>query len=742
MIQENIALIKGNLKFRRQGLSKKFNKKDPHAAREAKQYDNPIVSRELIMELLESREVLMTRQEIATEFHIEDVDQKEALRRRLRAMERDGQLLCDHKGGYGLLRDLEIIEGRVSSRKDGSGWVTAATGAEIYLEHKQMRKVFPGDEVSVKITGYFRRRKTLEGKIEKVLKRHTHTLVGRFRVESEVAYLKPENSSIKHNILIPPGQTIQAKEGDYVLADIVTQPTSHTQAVGKVVKIMGGDFSCAMAIDLAIQAHHLPHEWNDAIDSEVLQLPDEVTESDLDGRWDLRDLPFVTIDGEDARDFDDAVYCRPNKIGGWTLFVAIADVSYYVRIGSAIDTEAQLRGNSVYFPNKVVPMLPEKLSNGLCSLKPKVDRLTVATEIEIDSSGNLVSYKFSPAVIHSHARLTYTKVADMLENDQSEFRTEYSNVVPDIEELNRLFGCLEKARAARGALEFDTIETRMIMNDEGEITEIVPVKRNIAHKIIEECMLMANVATAEFLLKHKADGVFRIHESPRDEKLEDLRGFLQLRGLTLKGGESPTSKDVSSLLRQVHDRPDFNVIQTVVLRTMNQAVYSPENAGHYGLGYEAYTHFTSPIRRYPDLIVHRVIRMILDKGDDAAEKYLAAHLVELSLQLSTTERRADEATRDVAGALKCSYMDKHVGDEFNGVISGVTNFGFFVTIEDLFVDGLVHVTSLKKEYYHFDEVQHALIGERTRKVFKLGDKVRVKVVGVKVNERKIDFGLV
>ncbi|NCX93898.1 MAG: ribonuclease R, partial [Gammaproteobacteria bacterium] len=655
--------------------------------------------------------------------------------------ERDGQLLCDHTGKYGLLPDVELIRGKVFPRKDGSGFVKTETGAEIYLDAREMRELFPEDVVLVRVIGTSQRRHMLEGKVSKIVERRIRQLVGRFYAEGGVAYVVPENSSIHHDIVIPPGAESTAKNNDFVLVEITAYPTKRTQAIGKVIEQLGSAYSCQTAIGMAIRAHELPSEWDEAVLKETEQLPDAVRPSDLTGREDLRHLPFVTIDGEDARDFDDAVHCKAEK-KGWRLWVAIADVSYYVRPDTALDMSAQDRGNSVYFPCFVIPMLPEKLSNGLCSLNPHLDRLCLVAEMTVSKKGKLTSYRFYPAVMHSQARLTYTIVGDMIANPSSPWREQYASLVPHIDELNRLYRVLHEAREERGALDFDTVETRIEFNESREIERIVPVQRNDAHRLIEECMLLANVATAEFLLEHKAHAVFRVHESPKVEKLEDLRAFLKLRGLSLKGKDAPTPKDINALLTQVKNRPDGKIIETVVLRSMNQAVYSPKNVGHFGLAYPAYTHFTSPIRRYPDLLVHRVIRMILDEGDKAAARYLQEYLMELSDRLSMTERRADEASRDVEAALKCSYMNQHVGEEFDGVITGVTNFGLFVMLEGIYIDGLVHVSSLKREYYHFDEAQHALIGDRSRTMYQLGDKVRVKVVQVKMQDRKIDLELI
>ena len=731
-----------NVQKNSQGIEKKV---DPFLEREAAKYENPIISREMILESLVEARTPLSRDQVASLHGIELPADIEALRRRLRAMERDGQLVSDRQGQYAIVERLECLSGKVSTRRDGSGWVTAKNGTEIYLDAKEMEQVFPGDEVCVNVLGHHRRRKVLEGRISEVLVRHTQQVVGRFHEENGgISFIKPENPYIHQNILLSLLKlpAVHPKHGDFVLVQILAQPTRHTQPIGQVIEVLGHERTSTSMTEMAIRAHHLPHEWPQAVLDEVDQIADEltVTPEMMKDRQDWRTFKFVTIDGEDAKDFDDAVYCEKTA-EGWDLYVAIADVSYYVRVGTALDTEAQLRGNSVYFTDRVIPMLPEKLSNGLCSLKPEVDRLTLGCRLKINQKGQVTQYEFSKSVIHSKARLTYTKVADILENPKSEWLPSVLSVMDSLKALHQVFHLLFTAREERGALDFDTIETRMILGADGQIQKIIPVKRNVAHRLIEESMLAANVAAAEFLLKHKAEGVFRIHEPPRAEKLDDLRSFLKLRGLVLQGGEAPTPKDLSRLLKSIENRADYALIQTVILRSMNQAVYSPGNVGHYGLAYEAYTHFTSPIRRYPDLLVHRVIRLILDQGDKAAVRYLESTLVDLASSLSHTERRADEASRDVEHALKCTFMEQHIGEEFEGVVTGVTHFGFFVMLDHLYVDGLVHVTSLKQDYYHFDEVQHALIGERSRRIYRLGDRVKVKVMGVNVDDRKIDFEL-
>ena len=541
---------------------------------------------------------------------------------------------------------------------------------------------------------------------------------------------------------------------------ITHQPNKRNQAVGEVAEILGEHMAPGMEIDVAIRTHEIPHEWPAEASNEAAQLKAEVTEADKQDRIDLRDMPFVTIDGEDARDFDDAVYCRKRTLGGWRLYVAIADVSHYVRIGTALDAEAHRRATSVYFPERVIPMLPEAISNGLCSLNPHVDRLVMVCEMTISGNGKLGGYQFYEGLIHSHARLTYTKVGAMLDGDDEQYlplRQEYNHVVKPVDQLHKLYSALRSARDARGAIDFETQETRIIFGEDRKIDAIVPVHRNDAHKLIEECMLAANVSTAKFLEKHKLDGLFRVHKGPKPSKLENLRGFLGEMGLSLKGGDEPQPKHYQALLSSIKDRPDANLVQTVMLRSLSQAVYTPENEGHFGLGYSAYAHFTSPIRRYPDLLVHRAIRSVIQskqssryvKRITATQKqpaspwypYSTANVVVFGEHCSTAERRADAAVWDVEGWLKCEYMQGHIGDYFYGTINAVTSFGLFVELEDVYVEGLVHISALPGDYYHFDAAKHCLQGERSGKSFRLGDTIEVQVVRVDLDEKKIDFEL-
>ncbi|WP_421682386.1 ribonuclease R [Stutzerimonas urumqiensis] len=739
---------------------------DPEAAREAEKYENPIPSRELILQHLGDRGSPANREQLIEEFGLASEEQIEALRRRLRAMERDGQLIYTRRGTYAPVDKLDLVRGRISGHRDGFGFLIPDDGSDdLFLSPAQMRLVFDGDICLARVAGLDRRGRR-EGAIVEVLSRAHESIVGRYYEESGVGFVVVDNPKIQQEVLVTPGRAMDAKPGQFVEIRITHWPTPRFQPQGDIIEVIGNYMAPGMEIDVALRSFDIPHVWPDAVLTEAGKLRAEVEEKDKARRVDLRDLPFVTIDGEDARDFDDAVYCE--KLGGWQrltggfrLLVAIADVSHYVTIGSALDDEARSRGNSVYFPERVVPMLPEALSNGLCSLNPHVDRLAMVCEVILSKNGQMTDYKFYEAVIHSHARLTYNKVSSMLEQPRStegrQLREAHAPVMDNLKQLYALFKVLLKARHARGAIDFETQETRIVFGGDRKIAEIRPTQRNDAHRLIEECMLCANVATARFLQDHDIPGLYRVHDGPPPERLEKLSAFLAELGLRLhKGKEGPTPKDYQRLLEGIRERPDFHLIQTVMLRSLSQAVYSADNQGHFGLNYEAYTHFTSPIRRYPDLLVHRAIRSVIrsKRTTEHVERagaatmakariypYDEAALEQLGEHCSMTERRADEATRDVVNWLKCEFMKDRVGETFPGVITAVTGFGIFVELTDIYVEGLVHVTAMPGDYYHFDPLHHRLTGERSGRSFRLGDSVEVRVMRVDLDERKIDFEL-
>ncbi len=741
-------------KRKKQRSHKERFPKDPFADREAAKYDTPIPSREFILSVLTEAQRLMNREELAYAFGLSREEDLEALRRRLRAMERDGQLLRNRRGGYGLVERMDMVRGHIVAHPDGFGFLVPDEGGDdLFLSPRQMRAVFHDDRVVARVTGIDQRGRR-EGAIVEVLERNTHRVVGRIYFESGISFVMPDHKRLTQDIRIPPQHVGQAQHGQFVTVEIIEQPSSRTGPVGKVVEVIGDHMAPGMEIDVAIRAHELPLQWPDAVEDEIQGLAEQVAESAKRERVDLRDLPLVTIDGVDSRDFDDAVFCKRTP-KGWRLTVAIADVSHYVKPGTALDQEAHQRGNSVYFPERVIPMLPEILSNGLCSLNPQVDRLCMVCEMSIDQHGKVTRSRFMEAVMRSHARLTYDEVAAMLIDGDRELRSRYQPVLDNLEQLYSLYKVLRKLRSRRGAIDFETTETRIVFGTERKIERIVPVERNDAHKIIEECMIAANVCAARFLNRHKLPTLYRVHDGPQADKLSDLREFLGELGLSLGGGDKPQAAEYAKLLNKIQGRPDAHLIQTVMLRSLSQARYSPENIGHFGLAHDEYLHFTSPIRRYPDLLVHRGIRHYLqlearNKNSKGARRTLSAadtfaysvtDMLSLGEHCSMTERRADDATRDAVDWLKCEYMLDKVGEEYEGIVSSVTSFGIFVELKEIYVEGLVHVTALQNDYYRFDPAGHRLRGERTGRMYRLGDQVRVRVVRVDLDDRKLDFEL-
>jgi ribonuclease R len=714
---------------------------DPHADREAQRYEKPIASREFILQTITGADHPVDEQSLADRLGLDEEDSREALRRRLNAMVRDGQLVRNRRDCYALADRFNLVPGRVITHPDGFGFlVPDAGGEDIYLSARTMSAVFHNDRVMVRITGKDRRGR-LEGDVVEVLQRNTQRVVGRFHRESGVSFVVPDNKRITHDIAVPEQQTGGAAHGQIVTVEIIEQPAKHARPVGRVIEVLGEHMAPGMEIDIAIRSYDIPEVWPEAVEAEVREFHEEVAESDKAGRTDLRGLPLVTIDGEDARDFDDAVYCERTP-SGWRLIVAIADVSHYVKPGTGLDREAENRGNSVYFPERVIPMLPEVLSNGLCSLNPEVDRLCMACDMHISAQGKITRSRFLEAVMRSHARLTYTMAAAMIVEGDKSLRRRYQALVPHLEELHRLYQVLRGAREARGAIDFESTETRIVFGPHRKIERIVPLVRNDAHKLIEECMIAANVASARFLVRHRMPTLFRVHGAPDAEKVEELREFLGELGLPLSRSKNPNARDYAALLEKVRGRPDEHLINTVLLRSLPRAEYSPQNIGHFGLAHDKYLHFTSPIRRYPDLLVHRAIRHVLAGGTAEEFTYDNANMQVFGDQCSLTERRADDATRDAVDWLKCEYMLDKIGETYAGIISSVTSFGIFVELQAIYVEGLVHVTALGNDYYRYDPARHRLIGDRTHRIYRLGDLVSVRVVRVDLDERKIDFELV
>ncbi len=730
--------------------------KDPFLSREQEKYDNPIPSREYILDFLRGLDKPINREQIFSGLKLEGDVHEEALRRRLRAMERDGQLVFCRNRTYALPERLHLLEGTVLGHRDGFGFFRPDDGGkDLFISARQMATLFHGDKILAQpMNEDYKGRK--EVRFVRLLEQKSQQLVGRLFIDSGNAYVKPDDSRIRQEIRINVEDRNGARQGQMVVVEIIKRPTYNLSALGKIVEVLGDNMAPGMEIEVAMRTHDIPHVWPQSVLDATAQLAPQVPEEAKKGRVDLRELPLVTIDGEDARDFDDAVYCEPKASGGWRLWVAIADVSAYVKTDSNLDKEAQNRGNSVYFPEQVIPMLPEVLSNGLCSLNPQVDRLCMVCEMTVSAAGRLSGYKFYEAVMNSHARFTYTQVAAILDGDEA-LRVEHTALVPHLESLHGMYKALKDSRHQRGAIEFETLETRFIFNKQRKIDKIVPLVRNDAHKLIEECMILANVSAARFVSKHKAPALLRVHETPSEEKLINFKTFLSESGLYLNGGLEPTPLDYADLIARIEDRPDKELIQTMMLRSMKQAIYQPDNDGHFGLALSAYGHFTSPIRRYPDLVLHRAIKYQLAlTAKQAGDKtitlphrwtttggyyYEVDDVDKLGEHCSMTERRADDATRDVSDFLKCEYMQDHLGDVFEGVIASVTGFGFFVRIRDLNIDGLVHVTSLRGDYYNYDPARQTLRGESSGREYRLGDEVVVNVLAINMNDKKIDLEL-
>lgn len=711
-----------------------IRKNDPHFERERKTYEQPLPSREYILQILEEQGMPISFEQLCKLLDVRK-DEIEMFQRRLGAMEREAQLMRNRKGAYIVPERASLIAGRVEGHADGYGFLVPDDGGDdLFLDAKQMSKVLHRDRALARVVGLDRKGRR-EGAIVEVLERANRMVVGRVLVEHGITVVVPENRRINQDILVAPEKKAKFKAGQVVMVEIIEQPNKHSQPIGKIVEVLGNYADPGMEIEIALRKHDLPFEFSSKVLEETKALPDKVKKGEWAGRVDIRDLPLVTIDGETARDFDDAVFAE-KKGRGWRLVVAIADVSHYVRPGMALDRDAMDRGNSVYFPRRVIPMLPEKLSNGLCSLNPDVERLAMVCDMDINNSGEIKDYRFYPAVFRSRARLTYNQVWNWLSAAEQPETEVQQGLQPQLQALYALFQILLKARGKRGAIDFETIETMMLFNEQGKIDNIVPVHRNDAHRLIEECMLAANVCASAFLEAHKQPCLYRIHEGPTPEKLEGLRNFLKEFGLGLGGGEDPTAKDYAALLQKIKPRPDAQLLQTVMLRSLRQAMYSPDNVGHFGLSYEHYTHFTSPIRRYPDLLVHRSIKAVLD-----GTRYAPGKWDEIGMHCSMTERRADEATRDVNNWLKCYYMRDRIGEEFDGTIAAVVPFGVFVALDSVYVEGLVHVSELGQDYFQYDNVKHQMLGERSGKRYRLGDRLHVKLVRADLETGRIDFVL-
>jgi ribonuclease R len=727
--------------------SRDWTEQDSEFSQEQGRYADPIPSRSHILKTLGEQSGPITLDELIGQFGLGKLSQQEALNKRLVAMTREGQVVQNRNGAYGPVTQMNLIAGTVQAHRDGFGFlIPDAGGPDVFLAPRQMRPLMNGDRVLVRITGKDYKGRP-EGAVSEVIERASRMIVGRLHNDQGITYVIPENQRVQQDLLIPEGDRMGARHGQMVVAEIVTPPGDRTLPVGRVREILGDHLAPGMEIEAAIRAHSLPFEWPEAVEREAAAIPSTVQASQLAGREDLRDLPLVTIDGADARDFDDAVYAKPIKAGlfnkgGWTLWVAIADVSAYVTPGSPLDKEASTRGNSVYFPQRVIPMLPEKLSNGLCSLNPDVDRLCMVCEMRVMPDGEIAKSRFYEAVMRSKARLIYEDVAEILDNPQGEKAQQRAALVPHLQALNKVFEALFAARSRRGAIDFESTETKIVFSGERKIEKIVPVQRNRAHRLIEECMIAANVESGKFVEKAAIPTLYRIHEQPDPSKIIALREFLSGLAMKLTGGDKPQAMDFAKVLEKAKGRPDASLVQTVMLRSLMQARYSPVNHGHFGLALTHYAHFTSPIRRYPDLLLHRAIKHALKKRKAKTFTYSNEQMEAHGAHCSMTERRADEATRDVTTWLKCEFMRHRIGEEYDAHIASVAPFGLFIELKGLYIEGLVHVSSLKNDYYEHDAKGHRLVGTRNGIVYSLADRVRVKVVRVNLDERKIDLELI
>ncbi len=714
---------------------------DPFADREAQRYARPIPSREAILALLGEQGTLMKTEALADALGLAGEQDIDALSKRLAAMVRDGQLLQNRRGGYGVAERLDLIPGVVLANAEGYGFLRPDSGGEdLYLSPAQMRPVLHGDRVLGSVVGVDRRGRR-QGAIVEVLERRSPRLVGRVIVENGLTLVVPDDRRLHQDVLVRPGESKDARAGQIVIAEISDPPTAYRGPMGRILAVLGERLTPSIIVEMAIASHGLPQEWPQAVLREAAEVEPTVSAAEHAGRVDLRDLPLVTIDGEDARDFDDAVYAEPNA-HGFRLVVAIADVSHYVRIGSALDDEAYNRATSVYFPGFVVPMLPESLSNGICSLNPRVERLCMVCDMQVDREGQVTRSTFHDAVMRSHARLTYTRVWQAIGEKDADARAEIGSLLPHVEHLHQLYKVLAKARQKRGSIDFESSEVKFRLGAAGEVIQLGAEPRNDAHKLIEECMIAANVEAAKFLIRKRIPAPYRVHEPPPASKYDDLLEFLREFKLALPPAGEVRPADFAALLRKIRHRPDVSLIESVLLRSQSLAVYQPENTGHFGLALEAYAHFTSPIRRYPDLLVHRAIRHAIGGGKASGYAYSPTQMTSMAVHCSHNERRATEAERDVDERYKCAWMEKHVGSEFDGVVSGVASFGLFVELSDSKITGLVHITQLPNDYYHYDPVRHLLAGERRGLKFRLGDAVRVQVLRASLEDRKIDFRLV
>ncbi len=716
----------------------RWQREDPRFREESARYEKPIPSRELLHAKLAQAKKPLGFDALAATLGIGDAAEREALSKRLAAMARDGELLLNRANEYCLVDRLPIVVGTVSGHRDGFGFLVPDDGGDdLFLPYREMRMLFHGDRAAARVAGRDNRGRP-EGAIVEVLERRTRQVAGRFSLEGGVGFVTPDNRRFSQRVVVPRDATGPARHGDLAVVEITEQPSRDRDPVGRVLRVLPEGGGADTAIDLAIASHGLSHEFPPQALAEAREFGREVAASGLAGREDLKSVPLVTIDGEDARDFDDAVWAQPNA-AGFRLVVAIADVSHYVRPGSALDAQARERATSVYFPNRVLPMLPEELSNHLCSLMPGVDRFCMACDMQVTRAGTVSRSRYYPAVMRSAARFTYTRVAAHLDGRDPLTRGAQAGLAPVLDSLYQVYRALRKQRERRGALDFEAPEVKVLVDSAGQVTDIREYPRNDAHRLIEECMIAANVEAAGFLKRRRLPALFRIHDRPDVERIEELKRFLSMRGVHLEIGGDLKPARLQKVLAGIAGRPDAGVLENAIIRSLPQALYQPLNIGHFGLALAEYAHFTSPIRRYPDLLVHRGIRHALSGGTASNFAHSLREMEALGQECSLRERRADEAARSVVAWLKCEYMRPRIGEEFDAVATGIAEFGVFVQLKQMQVDGLVHVTSLPADYFRFHERDRTLVGERTKLRFSIGDEMRVRLARVDSAERKIDF---
>ncbi|MFC5540892.1 ribonuclease R [Ureibacillus sp. FSL K6-3587] len=676
---------------------------------------------------------------------IETADEFKELVKALVRMEDQGYIVRSRSNRYGLPERMNLLRGKFIGHSKGFGFVTPEEEGldDIFIPPHEVNGALNGDIVLVRVLKESSGEKR-EGTIIKVVERSKTTFVGTYQANRGFGFVVPDDKRLNMDIFVAKEDSLGAVDGHKVVVEVTNWPSEIKSATGVIIKILGHKNDPGVDILSIIYQHDIPPEFPEEVLKEAAKVPDVIAEEDLVGRRDLRNETIVTIDGADAKDLDDAVTVTKNEDGTYKLGVHIADVSYYVKEGSLLDKEAYKRGTSVYLADRVIPMIPHRLSNGICSLNPQVDRLTISCEMIIDQNGNVIEHEIFPSVIRTTERMTYSDVYKILEEENEALIERYKPLVPMFKEMKELALILRKKRMNRGAIDFDFEEAKIVVNEEGWPIDVVLRERTIAERIIEEFMLCANETVAEHFHWMEVPFLYRIHEDPKPEKLQRFFEFITNFGLIVKGtGNSVHPKALQEILESIKGLPEEPVISTMLLRSLQQARYYPESIGHFGLSTDFYTHFTSPIRRYPDLIVHRLIRTYLFEGDVSKQTIFkwAQVMDEIADHTSECERRAVDAERDVESLKKAQYMSDKIGEEFVGIVSSVTNFGIFVELPNT-IEGLVHITNLTDDYYHFDERQMIMVGEYTGRIFRIGDEVKVRVANVNLDESSIDFEIV